>query len=169
MPLMESSCSHIVSLLPLRLVFRGTSIAVSVMQFDTVEFIDEIIPKSFPVLHGRAFGVLRSAAAPDADGVCNPSRLRRCQQHGIPDSRHVKSGQQQVVPHVENTRPEFFLFPDSPVIYLMTFIPRETDCVFAIMITLSCLPRFLFRRVLRFPIPRCPTPLICVPPTCPVP
>lgn len=113
------------------------------MQFDTVEFIDEVIPKSFPVLHGRAFGVLRSTAAPNADGVCNPSGLRRCQQYGIPDSRHVKSGQQQVVPHVENTRPEFFLFPDSPVIYLMTFIPRETDCVFAIMITPYLFSSFL--------------------------
>ena len=77
--------------------------AVLVIQLDVVELSDEVVPQFFPVGDGEVFGVLRCGADLDAnDGIFDLLELVQRQPHGIPYSRGVQTGRQQIVLDVED-------------------------------------------------------------------
>ena len=83
--------------------FRGIRPAVLVIQLDVVELSDEVVPQFFPVGDGEVFGVLRCGADLDAnDGIFDLLELVQRQPHGIPYSRGVQTGRQQIVLDVED-------------------------------------------------------------------
>lgn len=126
--------------------FRGIGLAVLVKQFDVVELIREVVPQPLPVVDGKVFGVFRRRADLDADdGIFDPFGLLQRQPHRIPYTRGIQTGRQQIVP-TWKMRSGCFLFLDSPVMYLMSFIPWEMDFAFPIMARPPCLHRSLSRR-----------------------
>lgn len=92
------------SLAALEVGFRGIGLAVLVKQFDVVELTHKVVPQLLPVVNSKVLRVFRRGADLDTDdGVFDPFEFRQRQPHGIPYSRRIQTGRQQIVPHVEDT------------------------------------------------------------------